>query len=620
MFGHAWNPEDSNCEAKLLAYMDISENLADFFPNETFAQVVIVVQLLLFGIWLMMLVRGFYFVRQRRIEIDSFSDIDPLIKEIELGTLSTEKEARSIYVRYAKAKSVDDSSFIYELLQLIFLSGIEKSELSVGTLVRTAAMRVQSSVQPLRSVLSLFIVLGLLGTLFGLSTSLAGLSTIPEGNSISSGAMPNSYLAVLRQLSGAFTPSVLGVLLTIIGVIAFAFLQKRATSAIAALEVMAVGHWARKMLPTAPQQLFKQLQRSEEQLQENLAAAQEVARFANEIRDDAVGLKADIDHARVAFQELRNATRDLVIFSENFGNSVLNLPAFQDGITELNRQTIEDAVQFRNLMTDAISSMKGGVNESLGVLDSKLSEILGPATNAIVGSSARADETLEEVRGILNKISENVNAQGAAASQDRTVSREQMEVLLSSFKAYEKAYLESRGEIDAAIVNSLKAAEKADNAFSQHNDALIEGIEKSVGSPLRTDLAKNLTGIPLSLNEVKTKLSEIRIPLDDAAERMSQVAGVFKTTMEGLVREIRAEKDGRKQESAKFGNQIEELRSSIKGVEKRIAVNNGPVRKPGRTDGVDGNSSVVGSNQRRVPPEVETSRIKRFLSRFKIWK
>lgn len=547
--------------------MDILNSL---FPTELFAQIIVIIQLILFGFWLLFLVRKSRYVSITRSEIERLHDVDELVGEVELSALSLKNDASKTFQRFAQSRRSSKNSFVYRHLETIFLAGITRSELNIQALLKSSSARIAAVIQPMRAVLSLFIVLGLLGTLFGLSTSLGKLSTIPEGSLTSGNSLSTGYFEMLKQLSGAFTPSILGVALTIIGVAIFAFLQRRASGLVFQLEEETLMTWARRLIPSTPDHLFKQLQRSEKQLQENLEAAQEVAEFAHDIRNDAEGLKTEINETRLKFKELRDASENLVVFSQNFSNSMLNLPEFQTELRDLNRQMLADSEALHIVLGQSVSSMNSGVDSALSMMEERLTGILGPIRSDVDHSINESRSLLSEIRQVLVDMNERFEAQTSHFQSERDEQRLQLHDVLQTLKTYESSYIESRQAIDQTLLKNLEAAEKANLTMGQHNDALITGIDKALGVPLRDELAKSLEGIPSSLKGISTSLGQTNIPLDQAAERMSHITGMFKDTAETLTKDIRAEFNTRNKTNDKAAEDLKGIKTSIDTLNQRI--------------------------------------------------
>ena len=73
-----------------------------------------------------------------------------------------------------------------------------------------------------RSFLSVFLIVGLLGTLFGLADSILALLKLLQQNADAG----SNLIALLGALKGAFAPSISGVLTSILGTVAYAVYQR----------------------------------------------------------------------------------------------------------------------------------------------------------------------------------------------------------------------------------------------------------------------------------------------------------------------------------------------------------------------------------------------------------
>ncbi|MBK8809276.1 MAG: MotA/TolQ/ExbB proton channel family protein [Acidobacteria bacterium] len=531
------------------------------FPTELFGKIIIIIQSGLFVLWFVFVIfRAINLIRTKR-EITNCKDITSLVKTLERAGNPAVNMAKANFDDFRKVALLPDKSLIVSHLETLYRAAFNRSNLDVQSLIKNTEARITKSNQSYRSVISLFIVLGLLGTLMGLATSLSKLSINPSGPNNS--VLSESYRLMLEQLSGAFTPSILGVLLTILGVGVFAVLQRYIYGVCLLLEKETVSNWAINLFPSTPQQLTKQLERSEQQLQDNLKAAQDVAAFAQEIRDDAEGLKKDINETRVKFKDLRDASENLVKFSENFNKSINNLPAFQNELRELNKQTLKNSELLQITVGHSLQVMHNGLNTVMQNIDEKLTNFLVPLQTNFNKSLEDSEVFLESNKEFLETVRAHFAEQNESFNTQYNEQKEQLTTLLGSLNLYEEAYVSSRRSIDETLVETLAAVKEANQKLGNQNEAVIRGLAETIGTPLKEEMTNALGTISTELGRVSTTLTQTTTPLDLAAERMSAITEMFDTNMGALLDQIRTEFSDQNQQNHDYLAQIQLLNSAL---------------------------------------------------------
>jgi X-X-X-Leu-X-X-Gly heptad repeat protein len=146
-------------------------------------------------------------------------------------------------------------------------------------------------IQFLQAILNLFVVIGLLGTLFGLADSLSALR--PENRD-----QLNSLLSGLRS---AFAPSIWGVACSILCGVLLAVFRARVLDRFLSDMHTAAGVWLKSLAPPFESTVV-------EAAGSTLSAAKQVVVFADSIRNDSAELRSTIKETVLGFQELKSAS------------------------------------------------------------------------------------------------------------------------------------------------------------------------------------------------------------------------------------------------------------------------------------------------------------------------
>src|SRR5258705_483725 len=93
-------------------------------------------------------------------------------------------------------------------LRAIFEAGWNESQLDVRALIQNTSNVFLRGNNLHRSLLSTFIVLGLLGTLFGLADALSSLDVLTKNGELNSAELNAGLKILLGSLKSAFAPSI----------------------------------------------------------------------------------------------------------------------------------------------------------------------------------------------------------------------------------------------------------------------------------------------------------------------------------------------------------------------------------------------------------------------------
>ncbi len=470
--------------------------LTDYiWPDNAIAQWIAAGLLILFALWLLLLLwnlaQSLYYRGQIRRcedlgELGAASAGGEAVAEPLYPSLSREGEQR--FDAFRAANGLREGSPLERHLYAIFSAGWNESQLDVRALIKNTADRLFRAHGLHRALLSVFIILGLLGTLFGLADALALLAEALRGGAQVDNEKLNQGLQhLLGSLKGAFGPSILGVLLTVLGVLLFAlYLRFFASSLGSALERVTLTVWVPQLMPTASQKLLDKLQLSERQMQRSFDAAQKVAKFAEDIQHKTGSFGETLGHATETLGQMEQVSGRLATFSENFVEAVKGLTPFQQELHSLYQQMVQESRAFQESVRRNIAGSEDFQRHIQQQLDSQ-------------------HRQLTEVLGAL--------------------------------RSYETAYVSSRGDIDTKLGTVLTQAEQAFKNLSQRNEEIGRALDDALGKPLRETMTKQLSaveatlGLRLSgventlqvqLGALSEKLTKLDAPLNTAADKFTE--------------------------------------------------------------------------------------------------
>ncbi len=455
------------------------EFITYLYPSETVAQAVILVQVGGFILWVSALI--YLFVRDTRLR-RSILDIEIAESETESTHASEDREDSFL--------DVPNRSLRHHLNALTS-AGENGRSIDVQALTRSTTAALGLNNGWLKSTLSLFIIVGLLGTLWGLASSLDQLSRMtPDGSSMTSESLALGLNVLLSKLGGAFAPSIYGVGFTIIGVLLFALYSRVANLPLLHLvERQTIAFWAPAL--TEPEANASLLMRGNLQAAEGIGKAAEsisanvdklatifvqhlpnlvenlsesVGQITDKLSLEAANLSNDVNGASAALQTLTIASENLGQFSETFKATVEKLYPFSD------------AAELRSLYEKLLDR-----------------------------STVIADEHASLQLLLSEQLNQNSN---------------QTSLLDEGFKALKEDMRQSSAAIVSELGGTAAAAKDAFGGLSQQNENVIRELVRQVGLPI-SDV---LTPLPDTFEKLNREIERINAPLESVKNSIAETS------------------------------------------------------------------------------------------------
>lgn len=480
-------------------------------PEEFFAQVIVATQIGLFFIWLVLLIITGIKKRKTLSQIKKFENVDRLrVFTLNKNTsVSSNSEQISVSnVLPAKARAffdqvcqdkIKESAPLYKHLKAIFTAGYTESQIHVEALTNNTASRLTGNNAWLRSILSLFIILVLLGTLIGLGESLSQLSSVSLGNAeFSNESLKKGLETLLGKLGAAFAPSIWGVFLTFIGIFIFAvYLRWSTYPVLQRLEYETLTNWFPNLVPTPSQRVYEKLRLTEQ-------TAQNVEKLVETVQTNTGELSKNIESANSALSQLDEA-------AQNIGNSCYELNGFT---TNFAKNLDEFATRFQTSV------------ETPTPFSDSLTQLYGKMTDESAEFQQTVKQTLDDSQTFRAQVKEEFDLQSVQSKQ-----------MLESLELYETAYLANRQTTDEKLTQTLAAAESALFNLAQQNEIFIRGLIEAVGDPLRHELIKELGEISTASSN---KIEELSQNIGQALSTVSQTVETVANRLETLETPIKS--------------------------------------------------------------------------------
>jgi ABC-type transporter Mla subunit MlaD len=509
----------------LLQSPTLPQQIVRAFLNESLPDTIIAIQLISFLIWFVFFV--VVWARQSRakgqiedLRTDRF-DVQSLRRQ----------GVRDILIEHLEA--IRNSSRTSDLFDISLLSRNTFDRLNIGS---TA----------LRSFLSLFLILGLLGTLCGLAISLSQFSVaLDTSRELTSDAFKAGLRSLLDKLGVAFVPSMVGVSITILGVFLYTLFSRITSGPLANLiEQKTVAEWVPALAVTASQREIETLSELEALVKQNVDLANEnkdavtgFKNIADSLTTEAGDLSTNVRTASETLKVLSESSQNLSQFSVNFVESTKHLTSFQEELKSIYLQIEQVSSSF--------------------------------ATSV----STLLDETRANHRSLGQEMLNN---------------HEAIREVFERLKVYEEGYVSKRQEIDEKLGTLLVTASDTYRKIGVQNDAMANALADRVGQPLQTAMTGGLQGIADSVSErfqvlvsrlegingeyesflsrigsIKTSIDSINSPLEEAATDIRGVATGFDKRTNTILGEIRQEFQGHSMTTQSQLDKLKDLDSHI---------------------------------------------------------
>jgi methyl-accepting chemotaxis protein len=469
-------------------------------PENPIARWIVYVLVGLFVFWLGSLLWSLWRHLRYRGQINRCTDVgglraqDLVVKDGKTGSaLTLPGSGERVFRAFQIEKGLQKGGPVAGHLCAIFEAGWNESQLDARGLIKNTTDELFRINTLHRSLLSIFIILGLLGTLFGLADTMASLNTLLRGTAqLNNDTLSQGLQRLLGTLKGAFAPSIWGVSLTVLGVLIFAFYLRIVALPLGGLlERITLTVWIPQLVPTASQKLLEKLQLSERQMQRSFEAAQEVAKFAEGIQHKTGAFGETLDLTTKSLRQMGKTADGLETFSRNFVNAVSILTSFQEDLRALYQQMVGESRSFQE----------------------------------------NVQRNIAGAEGFQQRIQEQLNGQ-----------HEQLVQVLNALQSYEAAYVTNREKIDEKLGAVLIQAERAFQSLGERNEEIGQALDGALGKPLREDLSLGLGALESQLQErlvevkdtllvqlgsLGDRLRQLDAPLKNAADKFSDTFSNF---------------------------------------------------------------------------------------------
>lgn len=447
-------------------------------------------RLIIFALWVVAVYVTYQCVGLKRRIASNLAKIEELGNTQRIAYLENSLKLNNISYEatFAKFESDngknDDNALVFEHLKAIFDAGRKSSRLDADLLVKNTIDKICTNVDTIKSCISVFLVIGILGTLIGLGISIGSFN----GDSFIINAQANNTAKELSKLfgnlRGAFAPSMWGVFLTISFVILYTMvIQERAINKLTdKLTTNTIKVWLPALYPTD----FQKGENTMVQLKETIQNAEGINNSANELLDN-------LSMANATVQSINDVSTAITSSVNKFEEGSNKVVALKDSIEALSVKIADNDSKHLEWVNNAIAQTNSFQNES----------------------------------------KKNFLEQAAAVRDNFAVQSEQLKQIINTLKMYDDNALKSQDELNKKLAESIKNNIQAATDMQVAIDELgnrNKDIVAAVGEPLNQQLTvmadkitENLNVMTNELKQLKTSIDRIDSPLQTTAEGIQRM-------------------------------------------------------------------------------------------------
>lgn len=449
---------------------------------------------------------------------------------------------------YFKKHRIFRSNPVAKLINVLAEAGIKEERLDTGKVVLAGEYRLFNINNFMKSILSVFLIVGLLGTLIGLAESFSKLQPAMESlrgsGNVGTDSVASAIEALFGKLGNAFTPSVTGVLVTIIGVVLFSIYNKFLCAPIKSyLHHMALTIWIPNLYPNTNSVIFSTLEDSEKQLKRNFQAAQEVAAFADNVKENFKGFSDKLEYANQSLQRVGDVFSLFAKTSSEFQQSFSSVSKIQNENVELYGKILEQFDSIKDTIEDSIGALKqtndhssrllsdllGNQQQLSGSFDeiSNLYEINGNLVkNASAIFESIKDRNTEFIESIKEPLITNIHTNFIKISENMNIHNQNIVQLLAKLDTPMVKAAEKISSVFQLVHDSNNNLRKdLQDGFIKTNMDILEEIKKMI--QLTNTLVAENRGLSEAYQEVSvakesTKEGEARFLSDRVVESQNR--------------------------------------------------------------------------------------------------
>lgn len=540
--------------------------LSYIIPQEWLLRIIILAMIVLAGFVIRKCWVLYALGKENLAMLERMEDVSNLEKALLKNDVNLDQE----FAAYETSLGKNDNTFVlFEHVKAIYDAGAQSSRLDADLLVKNTVDKIFTSVDSVKTSISLFLVMGILGTLAGLAISIGGFNGANFVMTGQSSSTANELSLLFGNLRGAFAPSMWGVFFTIVFVFIYSWkIQEGCINKVSEkLTINTIRYWLPRLYPT-------DFQRGDQSLVKLNATIANADGINNGVRT----LEKNLSSSNQTLQQLTKVSDDIQKASDRFDKSTDKIVKIKELYDELKKTNDNFHTSLESLIRSATQDRKDSYKEYMEIVQ-KNAAAVQEANQKVKDQMAQYFDALTIVLKNQNTtFSENLQGQIDTWKATLQTQSTELQAVISQLKAYDTNFFQTvndtRKSLDVSIkINNNAAAvnrelgeklREIEDKLLTRQDELIEQIAQPVTAQLR---------------EVATTLQGLQHPFIQAAERISKMADNNIRNINEVIQPVReiAEKLQEKQnilanDERSLAQTLESLQHTMHGLQKTVNV------------------------------------------------
>ncbi len=485
--------------------------LSYIIPQEWLLRIIILAMIVLSGFVIRKCWVLYALGKENLAMLERMEDVSGLEKALLKNDANLDQE----FAAYETSLGKNDNTFVlFEHVKAIYDAGAQSSRLDADLLVKNTVDKIFTSVDSVKTSISLFLVMGILGTLAGLAISIGGFNGANFVMTGQSSSTANELSLLFGNLRGAFAPSMWGVFFTIVFVFIYSWkIQEGCINKVSEkLTINTIRYWLPRLYPT-------DFQRGDQ----SLVKLNATIANADGINDGVRTLEKNLSSSNQTLQQLAKVSDDIQKASDRFDKSTDKIVKIKELYDELKKTNDTFHSSLESLIHSATQDRKDSYEEYMSIVE-KNAAAVQEANQKMKDQMAQYFDALTVVLKNQNStFSENLQGQINTWKDTLRSQSTELQAVISQLKAYDTNFFQTVNDTKESLNESVKINNEAAIANQELGKKLREIEEKLLNrqDELIEQIAQPVTA---QLTEVAHILQGLQKPFIDATNSISAMA------------------------------------------------------------------------------------------------
>lgn len=491
--------------------------------------------------------------------LDKMEDVG----QLERALLKDEVDLDLEFATYASGLGKSDATFVlFEHLKAIYDAGAQSSRLDADLLVKNTVDKMFTGIDSIKTSISLFLVIGILGTLAGLAISIGGFHGANFVMTGQSSSTADELSLLFGNLRGAFAPSMWGVFFTIVFVFGYSWkIQEGCINKVSEkLTINTIRYWLPKLYPT-------DFQRGDKSLVKLNATIANADGINQGVRD----LENHLNNSNQTLQQLAKVSDTIQEASCKFDQSTDKITKIKELYDELKRNNDNFHSSIENLIQSASRNRESSYQEYMKIVknsydhvkteNEKMKESMVQYFDALSGVLAQQNST----------FSSGLQAQINGWKETVTHQDQEIKNVLEQLKSYDVGFFKSVTDSQTALNQSIEVNRKA----AQENRELGEKLRKLEEQLLdrqNTLMMEISQPIKEELSNISQELKHIQNPISETAAIVSDMADQHHRRMAEMMEPLKAITEKLQTQQKVLDSKQDEVQDLLSALQKTIGI------------------------------------------------